>query len=79
MSEAVLRLDGVSRVYNEAHGKKVTVLEGASFEISEGFLATVATATILNDRFQYLVNTVSRLLFPEALSIILIFVAMIFG
>lgn len=41
MSEAVLRLDGVSRVYQEAHGKRITVLEGASFEIREGELVAL--------------------------------------
>ena len=31
--EAVLRLDKVTRIYNEAHGKQVRVLEDASFSI----------------------------------------------
>ena len=41
MTHPVLHLDGVSRIYNEAHGKKVTVLEGASFTINQGEIVSL--------------------------------------
>jgi len=37
----VLHLDGVSRIYTEAHGKKVTVLSEASFQIGEGEMVSL--------------------------------------
>lgn len=36
MTRPILKLDNVSRIYTEAHGKIVTVLEEACFEISSG-------------------------------------------
>lgn len=36
MSDEVLRLDGVSRIYSEAHGKQITVLNGADFSMRRG-------------------------------------------
>mgnify|MGYP001033242741 CR=1 FL=1 len=41
MTQPVLHLDGVSRIYSEAHGKKVTVLDGASFEIGQGEMVSL--------------------------------------
>lgn len=41
MSEPILHLDGVSRIYSEAHGKKVTVLDGASFKINQGEIVSL--------------------------------------
>lgn len=41
MSEPVLHLDGVSRIYSEAHGKKVTVLDGANFKIGAGEIVSL--------------------------------------
>lgn len=41
MSTPILHLDGVSRVYKEAHGKRVTVLDKASFEIGEGEIVSL--------------------------------------
>ncbi len=41
MTHPVLHLDGVSRIYNEAHGKKVTVLDGASFTINQGEIVSL--------------------------------------
>lgn len=41
MTQPVLHLDGVSRIYSEAHGKKVTVLDGASFKIDEGEMVSL--------------------------------------
>lgn len=40
-STPVLKLDGVSRIYSEAHGKKVPVLENASFEIGAGEIVSL--------------------------------------
>ncbi len=37
----VLKLEGVSRIYSEAHGKKVPVLENASFEIGAGEIVSL--------------------------------------
>ncbi len=37
----VLQLDGVSRIYSEAHGKKVTVLDGANFTIGAGEIVSM--------------------------------------
>ena len=39
--EAVLRLDKVTRIYNEAHGKQVRVLEDASFSIGAGEIVSL--------------------------------------
>ena len=39
--EAVLRLDKVTRNYNEAHGKQVRVLEDASFSIGAGEIVSL--------------------------------------
>ncbi len=41
MSEPVLRLDGVSRIYHEAHGKQVVVLNEASFQIRPGEIVSL--------------------------------------
>jgi len=41
MMEAVLRLDKVTRIYNEAHGKQVRVLEDASFSIGAGEIVSL--------------------------------------
>lgn len=37
----VLELETVSRIYSEAHGKKVTVLDGASFTIGAGEIVSL--------------------------------------
>ena len=39
--EAVLRLDKGTRIYNEAHGKQVRVLEDASFSIGAGEIVSL--------------------------------------
>ena len=41
MSETVLELKGVSRIYNEAHGKKVPVLQKCDFKIKAGELVSL--------------------------------------
>lgn len=41
MVEPVLELKGVTRIYNEAHGKQVRVLEDADFTIGEGEIVSL--------------------------------------
>lgn len=41
MTTAVLHLDKVSRIYKEAHGKTVTVLQEASFSIGQGEIVSL--------------------------------------
>ncbi|MCB1386106.1 MAG: ABC transporter ATP-binding protein [Nitratireductor sp.] len=41
MSEIVLQFDNVTRIYEEAHGKQIRVLEGASFAIEKGELVSL--------------------------------------
>lgn len=40
-NQPVLKLEGVSRIYAEAHGKKVRVLENAGFEIAAGEMVSL--------------------------------------